>query len=118
MRFSLVLGTVSRTWELERFLVSLNAQTYRDFELIVVDQNPDDRLVPLLAACADGFPTTHLRSERGLSRAKNVGIEAASGAVIGFPDDNCEFPPRLLEKVAAFFERHPEIDGLTTRHSS
>lgn len=115
MRFSLILGTVGRTRELERFLVSLNAQTYRVFELIVVDQNPDDRLVPILEPYGKEFPIVHLRSERGLSRAKNVGLEAASGAVIGFPDDNCEFPPHLLQKVASFFDRHPRIDGLTGR---
>jgi glycosyltransferase involved in cell wall biosynthesis len=114
-QFSLVLGTVGRTHELERFLASLNAQTYRNFELVVVDQNPDDRLGPILRAYEGGFTILHLGSEKGLSRAKNLGIEAASGAVIGFPDDNCRFPPRLLQRVADFFDRHPETDGLTGR---
>lgn len=115
MRFSLILGTAGRTHELEQFLSSLNAQTYRNFELLVVDQNPDDRLVPILQAYEDEFAIAHLRSEKGLSRAKNVGLEAASGAIIGFPDDNCQFPPHLLRRVALLFDQHPETDGLTGR---
>lgn len=112
---SLILGTVYRTDELELFLRSLDAQTCRDFELLVVDQNPDDRLGPLLKRFESRFPIVHLRSEKGLSRAKNVGLEAATGDLIGFPDDNCLFPQNLLERVVWFFDTHPEIHGLTGR---
>ena len=112
---SLILGTVHRTDELELFLRSLDAQTYRDFELLVVDQNPDDRLVPLLKQFENRFLIVHLRSEKGLSRAKNAGLEAATGELVGFPDDNCLLPQDLLERVAWFFETHPEMHGLTGR---
>lgn len=113
--FSLILGTMGRTTELERFLQSLANQTYRKFELIVVDQNPDGRLEPILASHATYFPVVHLRSERGLSRAKNAGLACASGDVVGFPDDDCQFPADLLHRVARFFEDHPDEDGLTGR---
>ena len=69
--FSLILGTVGRVNDLEIILSSLQAQTYQNFELIVVDQNPDDRLVPILARYKDKFPIFHLRSEMGLSKAKS-----------------------------------------------
>ncbi len=76
MRFSLILGTVERTDELELSLAALDAQTHKDFELIVVDQNPDERLAPILAPYKDRFPLIHLRTtERGLSRAKNMGLK-------------------------------------------
>ena len=45
VKFSLILATVDRVTELERFLERLDRQTFRDFELFVVDQNTDDRLV-------------------------------------------------------------------------
>ena len=115
MSFSLVLGTVERTGDLEIFLTSLDAQDYRDFELIVVDQNPDDRLVPILAPYAEKFPVVHLRCEKGLSRAKNLGLAHASRDIIGFPDDNCQLPEGMLREVARFFGEHPEVDGLTGR---
>ncbi|BBL81899.1 glycosyltransferase family 2 protein [Thermus thermophilus] len=115
MRFSLVLATVGRTGELKNFLESLNAQTYRSFELIVVDQNDDDRLVPLIHSFQDHFPIIHLRSDKGLSRARNVGLRHASGDIIAFPDDDCLYPPNLLESVARWFNEHPEWYGLTGR---
>lgn len=115
MRFSLILGTIERSDELNYILASLSTQTYQNFELIVVDQNPDERLTPILTPYRDKFPIVHLRSRRGLSKAKNLGLAHVSGDVIGFPDDNCQYPSDLLEKVARFFAEHPEIDGLTGR---
>lgn len=115
IRFSLILGTVGRTGELERSLASLDAQSYRNFELIVVDQNPDERLAPILAPYKDRLSILHLRSEKGLSKAKNVGLKHVDGDIIGFPDDDCRYPPSSLARVARFFVEHPEIDGLTGR---
>jgi glycosyltransferase involved in cell wall biosynthesis len=114
--FSLIMPTVGRTSEPQRFLASLRAQSYRGFELIVVDQNPDDRLEKLLASYADEFPVLHLRTTgRGASRARNTGMEYAGGCVVAFPDDDCWYPPDLLGHAARFFADHPELDGLTGR---
>jgi glycosyltransferase involved in cell wall biosynthesis len=116
MRFSLVLATIGRVEEVRRLLDSLHAQTYQDFELIVVDQNPDDRLKPILAMYKEEFSILHLRSEsKGLSRARNLGLKYVSGDVLVFPDDDCWYPAGLLEQVASFFANNPEMDILTGR---
>jgi glycosyltransferase involved in cell wall biosynthesis len=115
LRFSLILGTIERTYEVEFFLSSLELQTYRNFELIVVDQNPDDRLVQILAPYKGEFPILHLKSKPGLSRAFNLGLEHASGDLVTFPGDDCQYPSDLLDRVAQFFSHHPETDGLTGR---
>jgi glycosyltransferase involved in cell wall biosynthesis len=115
VRLSLILATIGRTDELKRFLASLRTQTYRDFELIVVDQNVDDRLAPILAPYEAKFSVLHLRSEKGLSRARNVGLRHASGDIIAFPDDDCWYPPELLGRVVRFFLGNPKRDGLTGR---
>lgn len=115
MKFSLVLGTLGRTMEVARFLASLDAQSHREFELIVVDQNPDNRLVPLLAPYGERFALIHLRSEPGLSRARNVGLRQISGEVIAFPDDDCWYPPGLLRHVHDPLLNHGEWDGMTGR---
>ena len=115
MRFSLVLATVGRVSELEHLLQSLDAQTYRNFELIVVDQNPDNRLVPILERYKRKVAIVHLHSTPGLSRARNVGLQHVTGDVVAFPDDDCWYPKDLLERVKLFFEKRPQYDALTGR---
>ena len=48
MKFSLIMGTLGRVEEVGAFLASLQRQDHRDFELLIVDQNPDERLAPLV----------------------------------------------------------------------
>jgi glycosyltransferase involved in cell wall biosynthesis len=111
--FDLILATVDRTEELGQLLDSLERQTYSGFRLIVVDQNEDDRVVQALAGRS--LEIVHLRSARGLSRARNVGLEHVEADVAAFPDDDCVYPPDLLERVAVRLASNPELDGLTGR---
>jgi glycosyltransferase involved in cell wall biosynthesis len=118
---SLIVATVGRVAELDRLLGSLEEQSYRDFEVIVVDQNPDDRLLPVLQRHAGlGVELRierrieHLRSERGLSRARNVGLRAARGDILAVPDDDCWYPRNLLANVAGWFESHSGFGLLST----
>jgi glycosyltransferase involved in cell wall biosynthesis len=104
---SLIVATVNRVSELDRLLDSLDCQTYKDFEIIVVDQNPDDRLVSIFQR-HQGLSIRHLRSERGLSRARNVGLRHATGEIVGFPDDDCWYPEQLLARVKQTFNLRPE----------
>lgn len=116
MKFSLVMATVDRITEVERFLTHLNLQTFRDFELIVVDQNADDRLLAILAPYFDSFLIKHIRiGQRGAARARNLGIKHAQGEIIGFPDDDCWYPPDYLHRVFDLLSRHSEWDGLSGR---
>jgi GT2 family glycosyltransferase len=115
VKFSLILATVGRTVELCRFLEHLAQQTYGNFELIVVDQNPEGVLEPLIRQYQDRFPLLHLRSERGLSRARNVGLQRFFGDIVAFPDDDCWYAPDTLEKIAHVFYENSNYDGFTGR---
>lgn len=113
MRISLIVATVGRTNELKRFISSLNKQTYRDFELIIVDQNEDDRLTEVLCGVQGRYPLHHLRSQKGASRARNLGASYASGTILAFPDDDVWYTPDLLGKIVDFFAAEPKYAGLT-----
>ena len=113
MRFSLVVPSLGRAGDLERLLQSLAAQTFREFEVIVVDQSRSNALDGTLAAFSDRLALRHCRSEeRGASRARNTGAALASGEIIAWPDDDCFYPPELLETVDALFQAHPNWGGL------
>lgn len=115
VNFSLVLATVGRVRELETFLESLDQQTYRSFELLVVDQNPDDRLAPLILKYGERFALHHFRSKTGLSYARNVALPHVSGDVVAFPDDDCWYPQSVLEEVDALLRSRPQLDGVAGR---
>ena len=117
VRLSLVMATLGRTTEINRCVDSLAAQTRRDFELIVVDQNPDDRLVPVLARAQGlGLACRHLRqAEPNLCLARNTGIEQAVGDIVAFPDDDCWYESDVVEKVLDRFELQTGLDALVIR---
>ena len=116
LRVSLLLATVARTGEVQRFLESLTPLPGGGgVEIIVIDQNGDDRLTALLDRFRDDFEIRHIRSPRGLSRARNAGLALARGEIIAFPDDDCWFREGLLAEVCATFDRHPDWDGMTGR---
>ncbi len=116
-RLSLVMATLGRTVEIDRCVDSLAAQTCMDFELIVVDQNPDDRLVPVVARARElGLDCLHLRqSEPNLCKARNAGLARASGDVVGFPDDDCWYETDVVERVLNRFQSQADLQGLVIR---
>jgi GT2 family glycosyltransferase len=111
--FDLVVATVGRTEQLRSLLDSLEAQGYAWLRTLLVDQNDDDRVATLLEGRE--LELVHMRSPRGLSRARNVALREVSADLVAFPDDDCTYPPGLLERVAERFLSEPELDGLTGR---
>ena len=106
MKVSLIMPTINVTKELDLFLQSLVQQTYQDFELIVVDQNPDRRVLDIVMKYEDKIEIKYIRSsQKGLSLNRNKGLIAREGEIIGFPDDDCEYQPDTIEKVVSFFEK-------------
>lgn len=96
----------------------------QDVELIVVDQNDDDRLVSILSKWSAQVDATkvgrqgaitllHIRSNRGLSRARNVGLAHCSGDIVAFPDDDCSYPPDTLWNVDEWFRSNHGYDILS-----
>jgi glycosyltransferase involved in cell wall biosynthesis len=99
---SLVVATVGDGSELGGLLASLAvAPSQPRFEVVIVDQNADERLVPVVARYADALSIRHERVPfRGASRARNHGARVARGTWLGFPDDDCVFLEDTISSVA------------------
>jgi glycosyltransferase involved in cell wall biosynthesis len=113
IRFSLIVATLGRDRDLAVLFDSLLAQGRDDVQVIVVDQNGDERLAPILTAFAARLPITHLRSARAhANAARNLGLRAACGEIVAFPDDDCWLPDGVLARVDAAFA-DPSLTMLT-----
>ena len=114
MRFSLVIATINRCVELGNLFDSLVRQTYQNFEVIVVDQNDDGRLIDLVEKFAKQLEITHIITDvKGASHARNLGTESSKGDIISYPDDDCEYPATLLQDIVALFVEHTDIDVIS-----
>ena len=110
MKLSLVVATVGRSEEIRELLAGFAAQPYRDFEVLLVDQNTDDRLVPIVEQFSGQFPVRHIRSDvRNASHARNVGLFAAKGEIVGFPDDDCLYQADTMTRVVEHFDKDPDL---------
>jgi len=94
---SLVIPTLGRTAELHACLASLAACNTEEIEILIVDQNPDDRIAPIIQLFEPSLKIVHLRQQvANASLARNRGAQAARGIWIGVPDDDCTFLPSTL----------------------
>ncbi len=100
-RYSLVIATLHDDGDLEKCLASLlTLVDGPSFEVIVVDQNGDDRLVDLVSRYARSLSIVHERVMfRSACRARNLGVRLAKGAWVGFPDDDCQLMSDTLKEV-------------------
>jgi len=91
---------------LERCLDCVRAQTLRDFEAVFVDDGSTDDTAARLARAAADDPRLRVvtQTNRGVSAARNAGLDAARGEFVFFADPDDAFSPDLLAKGVAATE--------------
>ena len=98
---------------IEETLAAVFAQTYTDYELVVVNDGSKDRTDEIVRRhIAAGRPIVyHAQPNAGLGRARNKALELSSGDLIAILDQDDVWEPRKLELQVPLFDR-PEV-GLT-----
>lgn len=112
---SIVLSTYNRAHTLKSTLDSILAQTYQDFELIVVDDGSEDDTARLLAAYDDSRIQVHTLQENIFyCAAANYGIDKAKGDLIAFATSDDVWEPQKLELQVAYLEERPKCAACFT----
>ena len=107
-RVSVIVPTHNAARYLPEAIDSVLGQTYRDFEIIVVDDGSTDDTQEVLARYGDQIRVVRQRNQ-GSAAARNAGILAARGEFIAFLDADDLWLPQKLERQMPLFGERPEI---------
>lgn len=112
-RVSVVIPAWNAAAFIERTLASVAAQTFKDFEVVVVDDGSSDdtKAVVDRFLAAEGLRGRCIRQEnKRIAGARNTGIRAAEAELVAFLDHDDLWRPDKLERTLAEFDAHPEAD--------
>lgn len=106
---SVITPTYNRPELLSQAIGSVLAQTWRDWEMLIIDDGSETSLRPVVASFADRRLRLIELEHRGRSIARNTGLKAACGQYIAFLDDDDLFHPHKLAHETAFLHEHAGI---------
>ncbi|HEX7229737.1 MAG TPA: glycosyltransferase family A protein [Candidatus Binatia bacterium] len=107
-RVSVVIPTFNRWPLLAEAVDSVLSQSYRDFELIVVDDGSNDATPRELAKMASRLRVLST-PRKGVAAARNLGVSQACGRYVAFLDSDDLWLSTKLEKQTQFMQQHPEF---------
>lgn len=105
MRFSVIVPLYNKAPYVEKALRSILAQTFADYELIVVNDGSRDDSLAVAKRVLDGSGAIIIDQENaGVSTARNNGVAASHGDYICFLDADDWWEPRFLERMSQFID--------------
>ncbi|MDR3609174.1 MAG: glycosyltransferase family 2 protein [Ignavibacteriaceae bacterium] len=109
---SVILVVYNREQYLKRCIDSLLAQTFKNWELIAIDDGSWDRSFEVLKEYKSYYPEFNIISHKNmkLPLSRNKGILASKGKYITFLDSDDEYEKEHLLKRVDYMEQHPQID--------
>ncbi len=105
-RVSVILPVYNGAATIGMALKSVFAQSFTDYEVVVVDDGSTDDTASVLAGYGDGIRVIN-QPNRGLSAARNAGIHASRGEYVAFIDDDDQWMPEKLARCVALLDQDP-----------
>lgn len=114
MKITVFTPTYNRAYIIEKLYRSLQRQTFRDFEWLIVDDGSSDNTAEVVAAWqreGNDFPIRYYKKENGgKCRAINYGVDRAEGELFFNVDSDDYLTDDALEKVSSWVDTLPK-DG-------
>ena len=114
LKISVVIPLYNKEMHIEHTIRTILAQTYREFELIVVDDGSTDRSAEIVSGIRDERIRLIRKENGGESSARNTGVRMAEGDYVAFIDADDEWLPGFLERIAGLIEKYPEAGLFAT----
>lgn len=111
---SIILPTYNRGDTLARAVDSVVAQTYSDWELLIVDDGSTDETASVALSYNDPRIRYIRQENAGVAAARNTGLDRACGQYITFLDSDDEWLPHFLAVCVGFLQNNPTEDFVTT----
>jgi glycosyltransferase involved in cell wall biosynthesis len=113
-RVSVIIPTFNRSKKVVRAVTSVLNQSFKDFEIIVVDDNSTDDTNQALAKYRSSITYVRKPVNRGVSAARNIGIESSAAPWIAFLDSDDYWLNDKLRAQMDFLDRSPETVACQT----
>jgi len=108
MRATAIITTFNRKELARKAIASVLAQTFTDFELIVLDNSSKDGTEEMVKSFNDPRIVYVKHPQLTIAAARNLGVKTARGEFLGFLDDDDEWLPKKLELQVGLFDRSPK----------
>lgn len=107
-RISVIIATYNNAHYILEAIASVFNQTYTSYEIIVIDDGSTDNTRQVLEPYVDQIHYVY-QENKGVSHARNLGLEMARGEFIAFLDADDFFLPDKLAKQVACFDARPSL---------
>lgn len=115
---SVIIPLYNKECSIATTLQTVLAQTWQDFEVVIVDDGSTDNSFSVVKSFADKRIHIFHQANAGVSAARNRGIEEAHGELIAFLDADDEWKPDYLATQMALVEKYPQCDVFATRYET
>lgn len=119
MRFSVVIPLYNKAPYVAKAIQSVLAQTFTDFELVIVDDGSKDDSAKIAAQVIENHDNCHLikQENTGVSMARNNGVAASHGDYLCFLDADDWWEPTFLEAMEKLIKEFPEAGIYGTNYT-
>lgn len=112
MYYSVIIPLYNRPDEIKELLDSLTRQTYKEFEVLVIEDGSKNEARSIVESFSDQLNLSYyFKENEGQGFARNYGFERAKGDWLLVFDSDAIVPPHYFEEVNRFLKLHPDVDA-------